>query len=77
MTSFAFILGVAPLAFASSAGSGAQNSIGIGVMGGMIAATAIGVFFIPLLFVIVRRLFKGKSTGAATPPDADRAAGTA
>jgi len=77
MTSFAFILGVAPLAFASSAGSGAQNSIGIGVMGGMIAATAIGVFFIPLLFVIVRRLFKGKSRGAATRPDADRAAGTA
>ena len=77
MTSFAFILGVAPLAFASSAGSGAQNSIGIGVMGGMIAATALGVFFIPLLFVAVRRLFKGKSRGAATQPDADRAAGTA
>jgi multidrug efflux pump len=77
MTSFAFILGVAPLAFASSAGSGAQNSIGIGVMGGMIAATAIGVFFIPLLFVAVRRLFKGKSSGAATQPDADRAAGMA
>jgi multidrug efflux pump len=77
MTSFAFILGVAPLAVASSAGSGAQNSIGIGVMGGMIAATAIGVFFIPLLFVAVRRLFKGKSGGAATQPDADRAAGTA
>jgi multidrug efflux pump len=77
MTSFAFILGVAPLAFASSAGSGAQNSIGIGVMGGMIAATAIGVFFIPLLFVVVRRVFKGKSNGAATQPDADRAVGTA
>ena len=77
MTSFAFILGVAPLALASGAGSGAQNSIGIGVMGGMIAATAIGIFFIPLLFVAVRRLFKGKSAGAATQPDADPAAGTA
>jgi multidrug efflux pump len=77
MTSFAFILGVAPLAFANGAGSGAQNSIGIGVMGGMIAATAIGIFFIPLLFVVVRRLFKGKSRGAATQPDADPAAGTA
>ena len=77
MTSFAFILGVAPLAVASGAGSGAQNSIGIGVMGGMIAATAVGIFFIPLLFVAVRRLFKGKSRGAATQPDADPAAGTA
>jgi multidrug efflux pump len=57
MTSFAFILGVSPLAFASGAGSGAQNSVGIGVMGGMIAATALGLFFVPLLFVTVRRLF--------------------
>jgi multidrug efflux pump len=76
MTSFAFILGVAPLAFASSAGSGAQNSIGIGVMGGMIAATAVGVFFIPLLFVAVRRVFKGRRADAESQPDADRAAGT-
>ncbi|MBS0247823.1 MAG: efflux RND transporter permease subunit [Proteobacteria bacterium] len=59
MTSFAFILGVAPLVVARGAGSGAQNSIGIGVMGGMIAATALGVFFVPLLFVSVRRVFKG------------------
>ncbi|NLH83257.1 MAG: efflux RND transporter permease subunit [Phyllobacteriaceae bacterium] len=61
MTSFAFILGVTPLAVASGAGSGAQNSIGIGVMGGMIAATVLGLFFIPLLFVTVRRLFPGSS----------------
>ncbi|MFH1340550.1 MAG: efflux RND transporter permease subunit [Pseudomonadota bacterium] len=60
MTSFAFILGVTPLAIASGAGSGAQNSIGIGVMGGMIAATLLGIFFIPLLFVAVRRLFRRK-----------------
>ncbi|UPJ46403.1 efflux RND transporter permease subunit [Bradyrhizobium sp. 200] len=59
MTSFAFILGVMPLAFASGAGSGAQNSIGIGVMGGMIASTALGTIFVPLLFVTVRRVFKG------------------
>ncbi len=58
MTSLAFILGVLPLAVASGAGSGSQNSIGIGVMGGMISATVIGVFFIPLLFVTVRRVFK-------------------
>ncbi|ALK09992.1 efflux RND transporter permease subunit [Blastochloris viridis] len=60
MTSFAFILGVTPLAIASGAGSGAQNAIGIGVMGGMIAATVLGIFFVPLLFVAVRRVFKGK-----------------
>ncbi len=60
MTSLAFILGVLPLAVASGAGSGSQNSIGIGVMGGMISATVIGVFFIPLLFVTVRRVFKAR-----------------
>ncbi|MDR3372879.1 MAG: efflux RND transporter permease subunit [Ancalomicrobiaceae bacterium] len=57
MTSLAFILGVTPLATAHGAGSGAQNSIGIGVMGGMIAATVLGVFFVPMLFVVVRKLF--------------------
>ncbi|TPO21511.1 efflux RND transporter permease subunit [Mesorhizobium sp. CU2] len=61
MTSLAFILGVTPLAIARGAGSGAQNSVGIGVMGGMIAATVIGVFLVPLLFVTVRRIFKGKA----------------
>ena len=65
MTSFAFILGVTPLAIASGAGSGAQNAIGIGVMGGMIAATVLGIFFVPLLFVTVRRIFKGNP--ATTP----------
>ncbi|NLR98157.1 efflux RND transporter permease subunit [Rhizobium sp. P38BS-XIX] len=68
MTSLAFILGVLPLAIANGAGSGSQNSIGIGVMGGMISATVLGVFFIPLLFVSVRRVFKGKKkTDAANP----------
>ncbi|PBB66407.1 hydrophobe/amphiphile efflux-1 family RND transporter [Mesorhizobium sp. WSM4312] len=61
MTSLAFILGVTPLAIASGAGSGAQNSVGIGVMGGMIAATVIGVFLVPLLFVTVRRIFQGRA----------------
>jgi multidrug efflux pump len=65
MTSFAFILGVTPLAVASGAGSGAQNAIGIGVMGGMIAATVLGVFFVPLLFVTVRRVFKGRPNTAS------------
>lgn len=67
MTSFAFILGVTPLAIANGAGSGAQNAIGIGVMGGMIAATVLGVFFVPLLFVTVRRLFKGAPLSTAVP----------
>jgi multidrug efflux pump len=62
MTSFAFILGVLPLATADGAGSGSQNSIGIGVMGGMISATFLGIFIIPVLFVAVRRIFKGHST---------------
>jgi multidrug efflux pump len=61
MTSLAFILGVTPLAIATGAGSGSQNSIGIGVMGGMIAATVLGIFFVPLLFDIVRSIFKGSA----------------
>ena len=56
MTSLAFILGVTPLAIATGAGSAAQNAIGIGVMGGMLAATLIGVFFVPLFYVLVRRI---------------------
>lgn len=71
MTSFAFILGVAPLVVASGAGSGAQNSIGIGVMGGMIAATVLGIFFVPLLFVSVRRVFKGAPRAYQPPAAAD------
>ncbi len=56
MTSLAFILGVAPLAMATGAGAGAQNSIGIGVMGGMIAATFLGIFMVPAFYVTVRWL---------------------
>jgi multidrug efflux pump len=53
MTSLAFMLGVLPLATATGAGSGAQNAIGIGVVGGMIAATALGIFFVPSFFVLI------------------------
>ena len=60
MTSLAFGLGVLPLAIASGAGSGAQRAIGTGVLGGMIAGTALGLFFIPLFFVVVQRLFNRK-----------------
>lgn len=57
MTSLAFILGVVPLAIATGAGSAAQNAIGIGVLGGMLAATALGIFFVPSFFVVIRRIF--------------------
>ena len=57
MTSLAFIAGVAPLAFSSGAGAGSQNDIGTGVIGGVLAATVMAIFFVPLFFVGVRRLF--------------------
>ncbi len=57
MTSLAFGFGVLPLALATGAGSGAQRAIGTGVLGGMIAGTVLGIFFMPLFFVVVERLF--------------------
>jgi multidrug efflux pump len=57
MTSLAFGLGVLPLALAGGAGAGAQRAIGTGVVGGMVAGTFLGIFFIPLLFLTVQRLF--------------------
>ena len=57
MTSLAFGVGVLPLAFASGAASGAQMAIGTGVLGGVITATVLAVFLVPLFFVIVGRLF--------------------
>jgi multidrug efflux pump len=53
MTSLAFMFGVLPLAIASGAGSGAQNAVGTGVIGGMLAATFLAIFFVPLFFVVV------------------------
>ncbi|SCM75806.1 multidrug efflux system protein [uncultured Pleomorphomonas sp.] len=64
MTSLAFVLGVTPLARATGAGSAAQNAIGIGVMGGMISATLLGVFFVPLLFVTIQRITGGLKPSA-------------
>jgi multidrug efflux pump len=58
MTSLAFGCGVLPLALATGAGSGSQNAIGTGVLGGMIAATLLGVLFVPLFFVVVKRVFR-------------------
>jgi multidrug efflux pump len=60
MTSMAFICGVLPLAIASSAGSGAQNALGISVIGGTLASSILAVVFVPLFFVLVRRVFPAK-----------------
>jgi len=66
MTSLAFILGVVPLAFASGASSGSSHAIGTGVIGGMITATVLAVYFVPLFYVAVSTLFKRrKPAGAA------------
>jgi multidrug efflux pump len=65
MTSLAFGLGVLPLALATGAGAGAQRAIGTGVFGGMLAGTFLGIFFIPLFFVVVQHLFHS----LPEPPD--------
>ena len=63
MTSMAFFFGVLPLAVATGAGAGAMKAIGTAVTGGMLSATFIDLFYIPLLFVVVSRMFKGKQNG--------------
>jgi multidrug efflux pump len=78
MTSLAFIFGVVPLAIATGAASKSQQAIGTGVMGGMISATVLAVFFVPVFFVVVMRLFRRRDVeagmreeaepGAARPP---------
>jgi HAE1 family hydrophobic/amphiphilic exporter-1/multidrug efflux pump len=58
MTSFAFIFGVLPLALSKGAGAGGQNAIGWAVVGGMLSATVLAVFFVPVFFTVVKRLFR-------------------
>ncbi|HWL27579.1 MAG TPA: efflux RND transporter permease subunit, partial [Burkholderiaceae bacterium] len=65
MTSIAFGLGVLPLALSTGAGSGSQNAIGTGVLGGTIAATFLGIYFIPVFFTVVMGL--GRRRGSARP----------
>ena len=72
MTSLAFGFGVLPLAVATGAGAGAQNAIGTSVLGGMITATSLAIFFIPLFYVVIYRIFERKQRGhtqAAAPAD--------
>ena len=65
MTSFAFIFGVAPLLIAGGAGAGSRHSLGTGVFAGMLAATTIGIFFIPLFFTVIRSLMERSSDAKA------------
>jgi len=64
MTSLAFIFGVLPLALSTGAGAGARRSVGTGVMGGMLAATFLAIFFVPMFFKLLatRRLRESRST---------------
>ncbi|OCO98751.1 MULTISPECIES: efflux RND transporter permease subunit [unclassified Ensifer] len=70
MTSLAFTLGVLPLAIATGASSGSQRAIGTGVMGGMISATVLAVFFVPVFFVFVTKIF-GRKKVENTPTAAE------
>ena len=68
MTSFAFILGVLPLVFATGAGAASRNSVGTTVFGGMIVSTVLNLLFIPVLYVIVKSLTdRGKDAPASSP----------
>jgi hydrophobic/amphiphilic exporter-1 (mainly G- bacteria), HAE1 family len=69
MTSFAFILGVMPLALATGAGAGARNSVGTAVAGGMVASTILSIVFIPVLYVVIRTIVPGRAT--PPPPTAE------
>jgi multidrug efflux pump len=68
MTSLAFILGVLPLVISSGAGSAGRRALGTGVMGGMITATALGLFFIPLFFVLIRTLIARRKPRPGAAP---------
>jgi HAE1 family hydrophobic/amphiphilic exporter-1/multidrug efflux pump len=66
MTSMAFIFGMVPLVWAAGAGSASRQSIGTGVMGGMLAATFLAIFFVPIFYVLVRKL-SGLVAGQKAP----------
>ncbi|UFH50010.1 efflux RND transporter permease subunit [Pseudomonas sp. KNUC1026] len=73
MTSMAFVLGVVPLAISTGAGSGSQHAIGTGVIGGMITATILAIFWVPMFFVTVSSLFKGNRMKQDEAPSRDEA----
>jgi multidrug efflux pump len=80
MTSLAFTAGAIPLAIASGAGSASRHSIGTGVVGGMIGATTLALFFVPLFYVLIsqlsERFFPPKATTPASAPESTPASGT-
>ncbi len=77
MTSLAFILGCVPLAIATGASANSRHSIGTGVIGGMLGATAIAVFFIPMFFYVLETMSERRGGGKTTPAAADADAGAA
>ena len=68
MTSLAFILGVMPMAISTGAGAASRHDMGTGVIGGMITATLLAIFMVPVFYVLVRRIFKGKTPQTPVPP---------
>ncbi|MGZ3401045.1 MAG: efflux RND transporter permease subunit [Caulobacteraceae bacterium] len=68
MTSLAFVAGVTPLALSTGAGAGSQNDIGTGVIGGMLTATILAIFMVPLFYVLVRGWFRRRKAKAAEVP---------
>ncbi|MCD1126495.1 multidrug efflux RND transporter permease AcrD [Jinshanibacter sp. LJY008] len=62
MTSLAFMFGVLPMAISNGAGSGSQHAVGTGVLGGMVTATFLAIFFVPVFFVLVRKRFPGRKS---------------
>src|SRR4029077_5814919 len=74
MTSMAFVLGVLPLAIATGAGAGGRVAIGTGVIGGMLTATVLAVFLVPVFFIGVRSVFRGRRRDEtpARPPQLAR-----
>lgn len=77
MTSLAFILGMVPLVIASGAGAASRNAVGTGVMGGMIVATVLGIFFTPVFYVAARKWLSRKHDHMAEDRAEDRAADAA
>ena len=78
MTSLAFGFGVLPLAIGTGAGAGGRNAIGTAVLGGMVFSTTLGIFFVPVFFLVIRSWFAGRSRSgealeagaSAVPPPA-------
>jgi multidrug efflux pump len=75
MTSFAFILGVVPLAIATGASANSRHSIGTGVIGGMLGATAIAIFFVPMFFLVLEKLGAGRAASKTTDTDEEESGG--